>query len=86
MSELAAAIEDTKGGVEGYSRAMHDALQNHFGFPIVLTGLIYLPQEDAVRVRIRPESDDAIVASQLGRGDADVDLRGIQGDITFEFE
>jgi hypothetical protein len=86
MSEFAAAIEDTKGGIEGHSRAMHDALQSRFGFLIVLTGLTYLPQEDAVRVRARPEPDDAIVESQLGRGDADVDLRGIQGDITFEFE
>ncbi|WP_049999290.1 hypothetical protein [Halococcus sediminicola] len=86
MSELAAAIHDTKAGTEDCTTAMRDALQQRFGFPIELGRLAYIPPNDSVRVTVYPEHNKIETAHQLSRSDDDLQLAEIQGSLTFEFE
>ena len=86
MSELAAAIDDTKNGTEDCTTTMHDALQQHLGIPIELGEVAYLPPTDSVRVQVRPQSDTAEFEHQLSRSNGDLQLNSVQGSLTFEFK
>ena len=85
MSELAAAIDDTKDGTDDCTTSMRDALQHRFGFPIKLLEVAYLPPTDSVRVQVCPDSNEVETEHQLSRGDDDLQLNTAQGCLTFEF-